>query len=66
MKKGEIFGMKQGGIGKTGEKYIFYDKYRRLSKYAVYVVVEGKQKFVGSYKTLDDAIISRDKYIDNL
>lgn len=66
MKKGKIFGMKQGGLGETGEKYIHIDHHRRDRKYVVSVTVEGKQKFIGSYKTLEDAISTRDKYIDNL
>ena len=48
--------------GKTGEKYITYDK--GIDRFVVlFSVGDTKQKKMGNFKNLDDAIMCRDKYL---
>lgn len=54
-------------IGKTGEKYISFDK--GVKKFAVIVVThqtEQRQKTIGRYKKIEDAIMVRDNYLNSL
>ena len=46
---------------KQGDKYIFKEK--RENKWTVMLPVKGRQKRIGSYKTKEDAINVRDKYL---
>lgn len=52
-------------IGKTGEKYIIFDKISR--KYVIWISVgEKKQLYVGRFSTLHEAITARDKYLTEM
>jgi hypothetical protein len=62
--KGHSTGMNTD-VGKTGEKYVSYDKSNR--KYKVTITFPfGKQKTIGYSTTLEGAIGLRDKYLNFL
>lgn len=48
--------------GKSGEKYISFDKTHQ--KYKL-IIRRGKKYFTQSYKNLEDAVICRDKYLED-
>ena len=48
----------------TKEKYITFVGLRR--KYRVCIVVNGKQRHIGYYKNLEDAIKIRDKFLSDI
>lgn len=48
----------------SNEKYIYWDKANE--KWRVSIVVDNKKKNIGRFKTLDEAIIVRDKYLNNM
>lgn len=55
-------GIKPAGI--SGERYIHYDSNPRLvSNWRVAIFIDGVRNFVGGYKTKEEAIIARDKFL---
>ena len=66
MKKGQRIGLNRRKGGRSGEKYIVFDK-SRPDKYVVFVPRKEKgQKNFGRYRTLEQAIACRDKYLSEL
>lgn len=65
MKKGTIIGPNRH-IGKSGEKYISWDK--TLQKFSVWITTHGtdkrKQINIGRFKTKEAAIGARDNYLN--
>jgi len=53
-------------IGKSGEKYIYFDKNRKGWSVIVPTGKIGGQKRMGSYKEKGDAVLCRDKYLSDL
>lgn len=62
MKKGQQIGM-NSAIGASGEKYIYFDKHRKKYCAILPTGIIGKQKTLGRFNTLEDAVICRDKYL---
>lgn len=48
----------------TGVRGVYWDKERQ--KYAVYVILRGKRKYIGRYLTLEQAEIAREKAVHDL
>lgn len=62
MKKGQRIGM-NSALGELNEKYITFKK--SIKRYTVTISTHSfpKQKRVGTFKTLEEAIMCRDKYL---
>lgn len=64
--KGKSTGVSNAQPGLSGEKYICFEK--KINKYAVVIPTrksgKGKQKTIGRFKKLQDAVSCRDKYLE--
>ena len=67
MRKGQKIGMNNSQVGRSGEKYITFEK--AIKRYRVVIptgkVGAGKQKTVGKFKELQDAVLCRDKFLSD-
>lgn len=65
MKKGQRIGVNKA-VGKSGEKYITWVKQKHLYKVIISTNKQKSQQTIGYSKTLEDAILMRDKYLSSL